>query len=173
VPKIGLNIIVGIFGSVLPLASLALPLYFLSINVLTYSLKVTLYAYGLSQTGSIPGVPQITMPAEFQIVFNGLTIVLLLATALGLLGCFWKRGFLIGGGILVLLPPLLLAIGLPLIVEGLLGLEGMGWSGTLTVPIEAGISATVTWGPELGWYVSIVAAILMFVGFFVARLGKG
>lgn len=172
-PKIGLNIIVGIIGSVLPLASLALPLYSLSINVLTYSLKVTLYAYGLSQTGSIPGVPQITMPAEFQIVFNVLAIVLLLATALGLLGCFWKRGFLIGGGILALLPPLLLAIGLPLLVEGLLGLKGMGWSGTLTVPIVAGISATVTWGPGLGWYVSIIAAILMFVGFFVARLGKG
>jgi len=173
VPKIGLNIIVGIIGSVLPLVALSLPLYFLSINVLAYNLKVTLYAYGLSQTGNIPGIPSITPPAEFQIVFNVLAIVLLLATVLGLLGCFWKRGFLIGGGILALLPPLLLAIGLPLVIEEMTGLKGMSWSGTLTIPFEAGISATVTWGPELGWYVSIVAAILMFVGFFVARLGKG
>jgi len=66
-----------------------------------------------------------------------------------------------------------LAIGLPLVIEEMTGLKGMSWSGTLTIPFEAGISATVTWGPELGWYVSIMAAILMFVGFFVAKIRKG
>jgi len=64
VPKIGLNIIVGIIGSVLPLVALSLPLYFLSINVLTYSLKVTLYAYGLSQT--YQAYPQLLRQPSFR-----------------------------------------------------------------------------------------------------------
>jgi ABC-type uncharacterized transport system permease subunit len=96
----------------------------------------------------------------------------LLATVLGLLGCFWRRGFLIGGGILALSPPLLLAVGLPLVASEIAGVKGIGLSGSLTVPIEAGVSATITWGPELGWYVSIIAAILMFAGFFIIKMGK-
>jgi hypothetical protein len=170
--KTGLNTVIGIIGSVLPLVALSLPWWYLSISVLTYTFKVSLYAYGLSQTGNIPGLTPITLPTELQIVFNILTIVLLLATVLGLLGCFWRRGFLIGGGILALSPPLLLAVGLPLVASEIAGVKGIGLSGSLTVPIEAGVSATITWGPELGWYVSIIAAILMFAGFFIIKMGK-
>lgn len=170
-PKIGLGTIIGTTGAVLPLVALSLPWWFLSISILTYSFKITLYAYALSQTGSIPGLTPITLPTELQIVFHILTIVLLLATVLGLLGCFWKRGFLIGGGILALLPPLLLAVGLPLVASRITSMKGIGLSGSLSVPINAGVSATITWGPELGWYVSLIAAILMFVGFFIIKRG--
>ena len=156
---------VGIVGAILAFISLILPWWTMSVSYsilsVSYSVDVSVYLYQTT-TGALTFAL-----ANYWYVWTALALIII-GALLALAGSVMAKGkmMLIGGGLLAIIALIVFAAGLMMDLSSVSGFSGIGLFNSGT--IGAGEFGSMNFSTYLsyGFWVALVAAILMFIGAF-------
>jgi hypothetical protein len=154
--------LLGLSGSFLALASLVLPWWSVSIVAGNYSYMLSCYAWGLKETGYIPGVPSVVAFFAYPIntVIMFIAVFALISALLGIIGSFWKPGFMGEAWPIAFIVPIVY-----------LGIFYMLYD-IVVKQFAPELQVTTTWTLQAGWFVIIIAGILFLVAQHMMRKNR-
>jgi hypothetical protein len=168
--------IIGIVGGILAFISLLLPWWTFTISAsamgISYSFDMAAYLYQVTCNTNIPGFPSGTTSPDVWWCSVALALIVI-GGLLGIIGSIvtpFGSKLLIGGGVLTLLSVVIFAAGLQGDLAKVAGITsmipgmsiGLFSSGSLNF---MGVTLSYSTYLSFGFWIAIVAAILMFVAF--------
>lgn len=162
---------IGIIGAIIAFISLILPWWAMSesssISLYSFSLDVSVYLYQTTaqMTGVVTGTTFAL--ANSWYLWAALALVVI-GALLALAGSVMGKGrmLLIGGGLLTIIGIIVFAAGLMMDLSNMSGFAGIGLFNSGTIDLGGFGSASFSTYLSYGFWLALVAAILMFIGAF-------